>query len=161
MSEAVETGMERGRALEAAWITAQEGLGYVSWLARDFVHTGVPREDLESEGRLGLLDAALRFDPSHGVRFITYAAWWARRRMQTFVARNARLVRRPLDRSGVPVRGYVEFSIDEPVGAGAKRSWGDVLADPSAKVPIAELLCTEDASIVARSVDSNCTRWVK
>jgi RNA polymerase sigma factor (sigma-70 family) len=99
MSEAVEimTG-GGGRSLEEAWTQAQAGLGYVAWLARDYLYTGVPREDLESEGRLGLLDAALRFDPSHGVQFITYASWWARRRMQLFAARHSRVVRRPQSR---------------------------------------------------------------
>lgn len=38
-------------------------------------------EDLVQEGRLGLLDAATRFEPDRGVRFTTYARWWARARM--------------------------------------------------------------------------------
>ena len=151
MSEAIE--------LEKAWTRAETGLGYVAWLARDFLYTGVAREDLESEGRLGLLDAALRFDPSYGVQFVTYASWWVRRRMQLFAARHARVVRRPSTRG--PGKGieWGEVSIDDPVGAGASRRWSDVLADPASPPPVAPLLDAEGAELVARAVATLPPLW--
>jgi RNA polymerase sigma factor (sigma-70 family) len=161
MSEAIEIGARGGRSLEEAWTTAQAGLGYVSWLARDFLYTGIAREDLESEGRLGLLDAALRFDPSHGVQFITYASWWARRRMQLFAARHARVVRRPTRRHHAPEVEWGEVSIDDPIGAGAARRWSDVLADPAARPPVAELLVVEDTALLARAVGELPPLWAR
>lgn len=155
MSEAVEID------LKAAWARAEAGLGYVAWLARDFLYTGVSREDLESEGRLGLLDAALRFDPKHGVQFITYASWWARRRMQLFVARHARVVRRPLTRGPNRPIEWGEVSIDDPVGAGAQRRWSDVLADTSARPAVDDLLTAEDTALVARAIGELPPLWAR
>jgi RNA polymerase primary sigma factor len=162
MSEAVEIMTGGGsRSLEEAWTQAQAGLGYVAWLARDYLYTGVAREDLESEGRLGLLDAALRFDPSHGVQFITYASWWARRRMQLFAARHARVVRRPQSRAPSKTVEWGEVSIDDPVGVGAARRWADVLPDPAARPPVVELLVTEGTALVTRAVGELPPLWAR
>src|SRR5258705_469187 len=95
MSESIDERRTAPAATEKAWVAALSGVHFVSWIAKEFHRSGVAREDLEAEGRLGLFDAALRFDASRGVQFLTYAAWWARRRMQTFVARHACVVRRP------------------------------------------------------------------
>lgn len=40
---------------------------------------GLSTEDLVQEGRVGVLEAAKRFDPFRGTVFITYAAFWIRR----------------------------------------------------------------------------------
>ena len=128
MSGAIEAGRIESMSVDDAWAAVQTGLNYVSWLARDFLYTGVAREDLEAEGRLGLFEAALRFDPSHGAQFLTYASFWSRRRMQTFVARHARVVRRPASRIGA-ARDRDEVSFDEPVSAGSMLRWQDVIVD--------------------------------
>ena len=38
--------------------------------------TSIPLEDLIHEGYIGLIVAYRRFDPTRGVKFITYATWW-------------------------------------------------------------------------------------
>ena len=124
MSGAIEAGPIESARFDDAWAAVQSGLNYVSWLARDFLYTGVAREDLESEGRLGLFEAALRFDPSHGAQFLTYASFWSRRRMQKFVARHARVVRRPASRRGAAL-GREEVSLDQPVGPGSMLRFDD------------------------------------
>jgi RNA polymerase primary sigma factor len=150
VSEATDTTIRRADppALGDAWTAALSGVSYVSWIAREFRYSGVPREDLEAEGRIGLFDAALRFDATRGVQFITYASWWARRRMQTFVERHARVVRRPSSRR--PVGRYREdVSLDDAVHPGAEHQWRDVLADAGAKAPIDSLLAGEEAEHIA------------
>lgn len=158
MSEATAAHTVDPAAFGDAWAAAQTGVTFVSWLARDFVHSGVPREDLEAEGRLGLFDAALRFDAAHGVQFLTYASWWARRRMQTFVARQARVVRRPESRRS-PLRFRDDVSLEDAVGPGAEQRWRDVLADLSATPPLATLLASEDAALVASRVHTLPPLW--
>jgi RNA polymerase sigma factor (sigma-70 family) len=42
----------------------------------------IPKEDLEQEAALALVTAVRRFDATRGVRFVTYAMWWVRVRVQ-------------------------------------------------------------------------------
>lgn len=83
---------------EASWGVVEDNLGLVVRLARAFRRFRVPLEDLEAEGRLGLFEAATRYDASHGVKFSTYAAWWVLKRIREAVAAQATLVRVPRSR---------------------------------------------------------------
>lgn len=45
-------------------------------IAKKFTGRGIGLADLIEEGNLGLIKAVDYFDPKHGTRFSTYAAWW-------------------------------------------------------------------------------------
>lgn len=62
-------------------------------VAAKFRHYGLPFADLVSEGNIGLMQAAARFEPERGVRFSTYASWWIRSAIQDYVLRNWSIVR--------------------------------------------------------------------
>lgn len=61
--------------------------------ASKFKHYGLPMSDLIQEGNIGLLEAAMRFEPSREFRFSTYATWWIKSCMQDYVLRNWSIVR--------------------------------------------------------------------
>jgi len=158
MSEAIEAERIDSMSVDDAWAAVQTGLNFVSWMAREFTYAGVQREDLEAEGRIGLFEAALRFDPSHGAQFLTYASFWSRRRMQAFVARHARVVRRPVPRTGgAPTRDDV--SLDQPISPGGALSWADVLVDPVSRRPLDALVDAEDAALIASAAQELPAQW--
>lgn len=69
-------------------------------IAKRFARNGVAMEDLVSEGALGLLEAARRFDPDKGARYSTYASWWIRAKVRRFALENRRIVGAPSTRNG-------------------------------------------------------------
>ncbi|MCG6857152.1 MAG: RNA polymerase factor sigma-32 [Salaquimonas sp.] len=62
-------------------------------IAAKFRRYGLMMNDLIQEGHIGLLEAAVRFDPERGVRFSTYATWWIRASIQDYILRNWSIVR--------------------------------------------------------------------
>jgi len=55
--------------------------------------------DLISEGNIGLMNAADRFDPEKGYHFISYAVWWIRQAILKAVCEKSRMIRLPLNRA--------------------------------------------------------------
>ena len=70
-------------------------LGFVITVASEYRGLGIPFEDLINEGNLGLIEAAQRYDPKRGVRFITYAVWWIRKAILKSISDQATVVRIP------------------------------------------------------------------
>jgi RNA polymerase sigma-32 factor len=62
-------------------------------IAREYRCWGAPLEDIVQQGNLGLLKAALRFDPARECRLVTYAAYWVRAEIREYVVRGYRMVR--------------------------------------------------------------------
>lgn len=67
----------------------EANLKYVVTVAKKFAWTGLPLYDLISEGNLGLIKAAKKFDPSRGTKFITCARPWITQAIQTYVQDNS------------------------------------------------------------------------
>lgn len=68
----------------------QGNLRFVIDVAKRYAkHTGLPMSELISEGNIGLLEAAERFDPERKTRFTTYAVFWIRQRIAEYIRRNS------------------------------------------------------------------------
>ncbi|GAB4819874.1 hypothetical protein N2152v2_006920 [Parachlorella kessleri] len=85
----------RAHGAQARELLLSCNMGLVGVLARQQLGQGLQLEDMVSEGRLGLLRAVDKFDPSRGFRLATYAGWWVRQAIQRAIAHKARPVRLP------------------------------------------------------------------
>ena len=65
-------------------------------IASEFDGYGLPLLDLISEGNIGLMKAAERFDPSFGAKFSTYAMWWIKQAIRRALSNQTRLIRLPV-----------------------------------------------------------------
>jgi RNA polymerase primary sigma factor len=74
-------------------------LRFVVSVAKKYQHQGVALADLISEGNLGLIRAAHKFDETKGVKFISYAVWWVRQAVLKALAEQTRSVRIPLNQN--------------------------------------------------------------
>ena len=68
-------------------------LRFVVHVARGYSGYGLPLGDLVQEGNIGLMKAVKRFDPTVGVRLVSFAVHWIRAEMHEFIIKNWRIVK--------------------------------------------------------------------
>jgi RNA polymerase sigma-32 factor len=83
---------EHGDA-DAAHKLVTSHLRLVAKIAVGYRGYGLPISEVISEGNVGLMQAAKRFDPQKGFRFATYAMWWIKAAIQEYVLRSWSLVK--------------------------------------------------------------------
>ena len=79
--------------LDAARRLVLSHLRFVARVARGYSGYGLPQADLIQEGNVGLMKAVKRFDPSHGVRLVSFAVHWIRAEIHEYILRNWRIVK--------------------------------------------------------------------
>ena len=72
-------------------------LRFVISVAKQYQNKGLSLVDLIQEGNLGLIEGAKRYDPSKGVKFISYAVWWIRQSIMHALSDKCRTVRIPMN----------------------------------------------------------------
>jgi RNA polymerase primary sigma factor len=70
-------------------------LRFVISVAKTYQNQGMDLLDIISEGNIGLIKAAERFDPTCGVKFISYAVHWVRQTIFASLNENSRTIRLP------------------------------------------------------------------
>lgn len=118
LSERIHKGDERAlsRLVEA-------NLRFVVAVAKRYQGKGLAMEDLVSEGNLGMMKAARKFDAGRGVRFVNYAAAFVRQQIErALTAESAE--RRVESRRDGETR-----SVDAPLGSKTGVSLLSVLVD--------------------------------
>jgi len=87
------TRFQRDNDLDAARDLVLSHLRVVVSVARGYAGYGLPQADLIQEGNVGLMKAVKRYDPTRGVRLVSFALHWIRAEMHEYVLRNWRLVK--------------------------------------------------------------------
>jgi RNA polymerase primary sigma factor len=80
---------------EALQKLIEANLRFVVNVAKNYVGYGIPFQELISAGNVGLIEAAKRFDPDKGVRFISYAIWWIKQSILQTIQNQKEIIRIP------------------------------------------------------------------
>ncbi|CAM5363400.1 RNA polymerase sigma factor RpoH [Thauera mechernichensis] len=79
--------------VDAARQLVMSHLRVVVAIARGYLGYGLPHADLIQEGNVGLMKAVKRFDPSRGVRLVSFAIHWIKAEIHEYILKNWRLVK--------------------------------------------------------------------
>ena len=113
----------------------QANLKFVVTLANKFIGMGLSIDDLIQEGNAGLIEAARRFTPDRDTKFITYAQFWIRKRLNLALCDLGRTVRLPVNQeydiykkrmAGESVN-LSNVQLDRPVGDDGDNTVGDLM----------------------------------
>ena len=87
----IETVLEYQRTGNKALLAKliESNVRLVMKVAKSYVRANCSMEDLVSEGTIGIIDAANKYEPNHGANFTTYAQQWIRARVQEYVQKNS------------------------------------------------------------------------
>ena len=86
---------------QAMNILVEANLKFVVSVCRNYRNKGMPMADLISEGNLGLIRAAQRFDGTMNFKFISYAVWWIRQGILAAKAEQTRVLNVSAGRVGI------------------------------------------------------------
>ena len=112
LSERIRQGDDRALSK-----LVEANLRFVVTVARQYKGRGVAMEDLVSEGNIGLMKAAARFDASKGVRFVNFAVVHVRQQIEKAIEQQAGLYQVPRDvKDEVVARQQsMPLSVDAPL----------------------------------------------
>lgn len=103
-------------------------LRFVVSVAKQYQNQGLSLSDLISEGNIGLIKAARRFDETKGFKFISYAVWWIRQAILHALAEQSRLIRLPLNK--VEELRKIERTLKQREMQGSQGGDVDKMTDP-------------------------------
>ena len=87
------TRLQEEGDLSAAKQLIMSHLRFVAHIAKSYSGYGLPQADLIQEGNIGLMKAVKRFDPTVGVRLVSFAVHWIKAEIHEFVLKNWRIVK--------------------------------------------------------------------
>ena len=99
-------------------------LKFVVSLAHQYRNRGLGEDDLISEGNIGMMYAAQRFDGNKGVRFVVFAAPYIRKAMEEAIKEQSTLYKLPKNEKNKyeKIRSRA-LSIDQPVPVGSNNNF--------------------------------------
>jgi RNA polymerase primary sigma factor len=91
-------------------------LRFAVQVAKQYQGMGLELEDLIGYANLGLFEAAKRFDPDRGVKFISFAVWYVRAELQKCLNDKSRVVRIPSHKTMTEGKDFKTLSTSKKVG---------------------------------------------
>lgn len=99
-------------------------LKFVVSLAHHYKNQGLGEDDLVSEGNIGMMHAAQKFDGTKGIRFVSYAAPYIRKAMEEAIKEQTALYKLPKDEKSKFERKRTHaISIDQPIPIGSSNNF--------------------------------------
>lgn len=74
-------------------------LRFVVSVAKMYASNPEDFSDVVAAGNVGLIEAAEKFDPTRGFKFISFAVWYIRKEMINYLNENSRTIRLPINQS--------------------------------------------------------------
>jgi RNA polymerase primary sigma factor len=147
LSTRIKAGDERAlnKLIEA-------NLRFVVAIASQYKGKGLAMDDLVSEGNLGLMKAAARFDGGRGLRFVNYAVVFIRQQIEKALLRESDERRVESRRDGIT------RSVDAPLGAKSNVSLLSVLVNANAAFADERVYNASIVQAVEQALDSLCER---
>lgn len=124
LSERIKQGDQRalGRLVQA-------NLRFVVKMASLYRGQGLQLDDLISEGNLGLMTAAAKYDASRGTRFVVFAAPYVRRQIERAIEEQNGIYKVPKDADKLAKHQGKALSVDAPLGGRTNLSLLSVLVN--------------------------------
>ena len=94
----------------------ESNLRFAVQVAKQYQGMGIELEDLIGFANLGLFEAAKRFDPDRGVKFISFAVWYVRAELQKCLNDKSRVVRIPSHKTMTEGKDFKTLSTSKKVG---------------------------------------------
>ena len=124
LSERIRQGDQR-----AVSRLVEGNLRFVVKVASQYRGQGLQLDDLISEGNLGMMAAAAKFDATRGARFISYAAPFVRRQIEKAIEQQNGIYKIPRDAGSQARQNGHPLSVDAPLGGRTNMSLLSVLVN--------------------------------
>lgn len=132
---------------EAFYSLVHANLKFVVTMANKFIGMGIGIDDLIEEGNIGLMEAARKYTSAQGVRFITYAQFHVRKKLNMSLCDHGRTVRLPVNKEYDLYKRKMKgesfnlsnIAIDKPVGEDGSNTLGDLYLRTDAVDPFEEI----------------------
>ena len=125
LAQAIRRGGKAGQKAKEKLVNAN--LRFVVSVAKQYQHQGVSLSDLISEGNVGLITAADKFDETRGFKFISYAIWWIRQSILQAIADYSNIIRRP--QSQIAISNKIKNATNEFIQKNQRHPSADELSE--------------------------------
>lgn len=102
--------------VKAQQLLVKSNLRFAVQVAKQYQGMGLEIEDLIQVANLGLFEAVKRFDPTRGIKFISFAVWYVRAELQKALNDLSRVVRIPSHKTMTEGKDFSTLSTSKKVG---------------------------------------------